>query len=126
LPIKIIIHGFTNSRANSPWLFDFKDAFMEVEPSNVIIVDWNYGARAPFYSNATANTRMIGKQTCLLVKDILDIYYDSNWKKAHIYCVGHSLGAHVCGYASNDCNTKFDRITAMDAAGPSFEVNHYK
>lgn len=120
LRIIILIHGFTNDRT-SPWLYDYKDAFMETDPSNVIIVDWGLGAQMPFYNNATANTRLVGKQTCLLIKDLLNVYFDSDWRKIHIYCIGHSLGAHTCGYASNLCATEFDRITGLDPAGPLYE-----
>jgi len=36
-----------------------------------------------------------------------------------IHCIGHSLGSHICGFASSNYN-KFDRISALDPAGPHF------
>ena len=34
--------------------------------------------------------------------------------------LGHSLGAHTCGYASNAINNKMNRISGLDPAGPLF------
>lgn len=34
---------------------------------------------------------------------------------------GHSLGAHTCGYASNEINGQMARISGLDPAGPFFE-----
>ena len=45
----------------------------------------------------------------------------------YIHCIGHSLGAHACGFLGNAiaadksfAKTSLDRITAMDPAGPNF------
>ena len=35
--------------------------------------------------------------------------------------VGHSLGAHTCGYVSNAVNNALSRISGLDPAGPSFQ-----
>lgn len=62
---------------------------------NIIIVGWGDGAK-PLYTQAAANTRVVGAQVAKLINLIVsnDIAY---MNKFHI--IGHSLGAHVAGYA---------------------------
>jgi pancreatic triacylglycerol lipase len=62
---------------------------------NIIIVGWGDGAKPP-YTEAAANTRVVGAQVAKLINLIVsaDVAYMS---KFHI--IGHSLGAHAAGYA---------------------------
>lgn len=93
--VKIIIHGFSNN-AFLPWVMNMAKAILVKEKGNVnlITVDWGIGAAMPFYFNATANTRLVGVETCLLIKAIRRIFYDDVWSnKLNIHCIGHSLGA---------------------------------
>lgn len=60
----------------------------------MITVDWHKGAVLP-YEQATANTRVVGAQIAQLVNKL--IQGGSSADKFHI--IGHSLGAHVAGYA---------------------------
>ncbi|WP_407809586.1 hypothetical protein, partial [Staphylococcus aureus] len=62
---------------------------------NCIIVDWSGGNKPP-YAQATANTRVVGAEIALLV-DKLSKTVGLDLEKVHI--IGHSLGAHICGYA---------------------------
>ena len=39
------------------------------------------------------------------------------------FCVGHSLGAHVCGFMGRESDVQLDKIIGMDPAGPIFEKN---
>ena len=60
---------------------------------NVISVDWGLGAPFPLYFNATANTRLVGRQTCILIKLIRKVFYQNVWSdNFNIHCIGHSLG----------------------------------
>ena len=42
--------------------------------------------------------------------------------KMYTHCIGHSLGAHICGLSGKlmDEETKWDRISGLDPAGPLF------
>jgi pancreatic triacylglycerol lipase len=73
------------------------------------------------YNNASSNARLIGRQIGLFVNDMRRVFYAANPKDLKIHCLGHSLGAHVCSYASNAATIRFNRITGMDPAGPFFE-----
>ena len=73
------------------------------------------------YNPASANTRYVGVATERIIRQLNqedDIY---------IHCIGHSLGAHTCGFLGNAIKddesykkASLDRITAMDPAGPNF------
>jgi pancreatic lipase-related protein 1 len=55
-------------------------------------VHWEKYAEGPNYYQAAHNTIAVGKALASVIKNIgLDATTD-------IYCVGHSLGSHVCGF----------------------------
>lgn len=100
-----------------------RDALIEYGDMNVIVVDWA-GGSLPLYTQATANTRLVG----------LELAYFINWliknrsldpKNVHI--IGHSLGAHTAGYAGAMV-PGLGRITGLDPAEPYFQgmPNHVR
>ncbi|CAF3377208.1 unnamed protein product [Rotaria socialis] len=118
--LRIIVHGFANNR-NSIWIKPLQDELFKLkdkEFSDVLVVDWSNGAKLPFYPHAASNTRLVGKQIGLLLQklnNIKGLSYDK------VHCIGHSLGAHTCGLASNAINNQMARISGLDPAGPLFE-----
>jgi len=78
---------------------------------NVITVDWERGAAGPSYSQAVANTELVGRQTGLLLVDMMAL----GVKPSDIHMVGFSLGAHVAACAAhilfNRSRVKVGRIT---------------
>ena len=89
--------------------------------ANVIIVGWGNGSISPFvrehvfrfslflshnvrskkkcckkYAQSVSNTRVVGKQTSLIVEAIRDHFYKDNATALNVHCIGHSLGAHTC------------------------------
>ena len=120
LPLKIIIHGFSNDRSTS-WLHRMKNEILNQESANIIIVGWGNGSTFPLYNNASTNIRLVGKQTGILINEIRKTMFSSNPRSLNVHCIGHSLGAHACGYASNAASIRFNRISGLDTAGPFFE-----
>ncbi|UJR19751.1 hypothetical protein I4U23_022884 [Adineta vaga] len=118
--LRIIVHGFTNNR-HSFWIPRLTEELLKLknnETSAVLVVDWGNGAKFPFYNKAAANIRLVGKQISLLLKKMKTLKQLSYDK---VHCIGHSLGAHTCGYASNGINNQIGRISGLDPAGPFFE-----
>lgn len=76
-----------------------------------MIVGWGNGSSFPLYNNATANIRVVGRELGLLINLIRDVLFDANPKSLNIHCIGHSLGAHTCAYASNNARIRINRIS---------------
>nr|KAG5709790.1 hypothetical protein BaRGS_032614 [Batillaria attramentaria] len=93
-----------------------KDALLAQGDYNVILVEWKDGA-ATLYGQATANTRIVGAQIAQLI-EYLQSTTETTAGDMHI--IGHSLGAHVAGYAG-ERTPGLARITGLDPAEPYFQ-----
>ena len=62
---------------------------------NVIAVVWTKGTNDG-YCQAVANTRVVG---ALLANMVKILHNTTNLDYGSVHLIGHSLGAHVCGYA---------------------------
>jgi len=124
----VLIHGFGSKKA--VWAASMKEAIFENDQREnlaVLTVDWKKGASASFwdpiesYNKAVANTRYIGLATQRLVQCL---HKRDESAKIEVHCVGHSLGAHACGFLGNALesatNSKMFRLTGLDPAGPQF------
>ena len=127
-PIIFLIHGFT-SEANNTNYFDLAKALLEKEDVNVCSVDWRDGACSTglsltdlvAYESAVKNVPTVGnylaKFTVKLVKEYRAIV-------PQIKVIGHSLGAHVAGFAGKYIQKllrqKYQMIVGLDPAEPSF------
>jgi hypothetical protein len=83
------------------------------ENCNVLVVAWGNGSAFPLYNNASSNIRLVGKQTGLVINDIRSVFYAANPTSFNVHCIGHSLGAHTCGYASRASIIPFARISGF-------------
>ena len=97
-----------------------------------VIVTWDKGAKACFTGFNPRGTMVVGcaapnifSAGVLLGRAMVAV------KKAHpavrVTCVGHSLGAHVCGmagkvYSAETPASKIEKIIALDACGPMFDT----
>jgi pimeloyl-ACP methyl ester carboxylesterase len=115
LPIKIICHGFVES-SNVRWMLELRSAVLRAENVNVIKVDWGQSNGFP-YTQATANTRIVGVEIARLLEHLVKT---KGIKLSKVHLIGHSLGAHITGYAGKRL-PGIGRITGLDPAGPYFE-----
>jgi len=77
---------------------------------NAVIVGWEGGAQTINYPQSASDTRSVGYEIGLVASRLIA---GANSHKSRLYCVGHSLGSHVCGHAG--MTTKFGRITGTQA-----------
>ncbi len=80
------------------------------EDANVVIVGWggSMGAGDPNYNRAASTTRTIGADLGDAISHLLDNGGDPN----DMWCAGHSLGSHVCGYTGKRTQTHGGRQIA--------------
>ncbi|XP_071850242.1 pancreatic triacylglycerol lipase-like isoform X2 [Apostichopus japonicus] len=111
-----IIHGW-GEHGNKAWIQNLRKAILQREKSNVIIVDWYEGADELNYWKSVQNIRVVGSQ---LAHFLIFLKDQTGVSESSVHLVGHSLGAHLAGYTGQYL-PGIGRITALDAAGPSFE-----
>lgn len=114
-PTKLIVHGFMDNIIVGEWIFEMKDRFLDTMDCNVIVVDWRGGNVLP-YTQATANCRVVGAEIAHLV---MTLEKTLGAKQDSFHCIGHSLGAQICGYAGGRLDG-LGRISGLDPAGPFF------
>ncbi|KAH8275908.1 hypothetical protein KR026_012470 [Drosophila bipectinata] len=121
--IFLLVHGYLES-GEIPWMLDLAKALLHHEPQGkaaVVLIDWGGGASPP-YVQAVANIRLVGAITAHVVHMLYEELKLPNLSKVHI--IGHSLGAHLSGYAGyhlqRDFGLKMNRITGLDPAAPLF------
>ena len=93
-----------------------KDALLEKENCNVILVDWSKGASNPSkYFQAASNTQLVGRQISVLIKFLISYGNNGPGSADSFYIVGFSLGAQTAGYAGSYLKARYnlmlDRIT---------------
>lgn len=118
-----VFHGFISSVNEQSWTTALKNAFFQNDYNfNVILVDWSKGANVgPLnldYPDAAQNSRVVGDMTGQMINWLLEEY---SYSTSNVMCIGHSLGAHICGYAGKITTNKIYRISGLDPAGPYFE-----
>ncbi|XP_071057694.1 phospholipase A1 1 isoform X2 [Onthophagus taurus] len=109
----IIIHGFNGTESKTPMTI-IRDAYLQRGDYNVFMVDWLPLARFPCYISSLSNTRLLGQCVAQLYAYIMDL----GGLAEKTVCVGHSLGAHICGMVSNHLTIKQHKIVGLDPARP--------
>ncbi|KAL9927203.1 phospholipase A1 isoform 2-T2 [Glossina fuscipes fuscipes] len=118
-----IVHGF-NGTSIDRHLQYLRDAYISRD-YNVITVDWMPLARYPCYLHSLINTRLTAQCTA----QIYSFLTHNGAFREKMTCVGHSLGAHICGMVSNHLTIKQYRIIGLDPARPLIErkkSNHFR
>ncbi|CAD5964516.1 Lipoprotein lipase [Planktothrix agardhii] len=140
----VITHGYLNQGGNTSnlvtttggnpnnqfkpedWMSKMADALRKKEPNaNIILVDWEDGAKPGLpliaYGQAATNTKEVGEQLAQYLKA-------RNLDPNKTELIGHSLGAHVSGFAGAKykelTGKELNGITGLDPAGPNFETRN--
>ncbi|KAK7794265.1 hypothetical protein R5R35_013600 [Gryllus longicercus] len=117
-PLVLISHGYLEN-GNKTWMLNMMVELLQFADLNVILIDWG-GGSAPPYSQAVANTRVVGTVAAHLVNQIGKLGY----RTTDCHVIGHSLGSHIASYIGQVLKDKFKirlaRISALDPAEPHF------
>ncbi|XP_052774952.1 pancreatic triacylglycerol lipase-like [Mya arenaria] len=114
-PTKVVSHGFLEN-GFADWLMKMKDELLKNGDYNVILLDWGGGSGIP-YTQATANTRVVGAVLAKLIEALQTV---ASARAEDFHLIGHSLGAHICGYAG-ERTPNLGRISGLDPADPYFQ-----
>ncbi|XP_070537615.1 inactive pancreatic lipase-related protein 1-like [Ptychodera flava] len=115
-PTKFTIHGYTDDGLTA-WAYDMAKALVERDDINAFSVNWRKGAGGINYWQCAENARVAGAEVAAFMKQLRD-QTGASFKDMHL--IGHSLGAHVAGYAG-ERTPGLGRITGSDPAQPLFE-----
>ncbi|KAB0799926.1 hypothetical protein PPYR_07806 [Photinus pyralis] len=95
-----------------------KDEYLKKGDFNFIQVDWG--------SIAFGSYLLIAKNTQNIGRELGDVIVENNLPLSNVHIIGHSLGSHIAAYASRRIsqllNATVKRISALDPAGPLFEL----
>lgn len=123
----VLIAGFL-TEDNVDWINLSVRHLLNLEDVNVIEASWS-DANRYIYSTAVAATPIVARQITILLYYLSEIFgsslSDDNFVEGLTF-VGHSLGAHICGFVGQDlwgpgARPRLGRVIALDPAGPSFD-----
>ncbi|CAH0383188.1 unnamed protein product [Bemisia tabaci] len=110
----VLIHGYGGIQDHLP-IGVLRDAYLTTRRYNTFVVDWGPLAAIPCYAAAVHNI----KPAARCVAQLLGFLRNSGVPVRRTTCVGHSLGAHVCGVAANYINFFMHRIVGESHVEPS-------
>jgi pimeloyl-ACP methyl ester carboxylesterase len=122
-PTVFYAHGFSN-RPKMMSVNTIIDAYSYRGGWNLIVIDWSRFATGRYLAMALPQTHSVG----LLIAQYLTYFILAGVPADKIHFVGHSLGAHLVGLIARVVRFRFNnkteirRVTALDPAGPGFEV----
>jgi len=105
---KVLIHGMFGDRYN-PTNTLIYPAYLQAGDFNVFVVDWGLGASTDVIVNGIAAGVAIARFLDNLNNDGLLNFND-------LTLVGHSMGAHVAGFAAKNVSGRINTIIGLDAA----------
>lgn len=119
--IYVITHGFLES-GKAKWVERMINLILDQDAeSTCIVIDWGGGSSPP-YNQASANIRLVGAIAAHMINLIAEEFRLKDLDNVHM--IGHSLGAHLCGYTGyylkKDFNMTLGRITGLDPAELAF------
>lgn len=84
----------------------FPVAYLRRGGYNVFMLDWGQLCQPPCYVAAVHNLRPVAR----CVAEALGSLRKAGLRPDRLTCVGHSLGAHMCGIMANYLNFRLNRI----------------
>ncbi|CAD7079412.1 unnamed protein product [Hermetia illucens] len=110
-----LIHGFNGTERDKHMMY-LRDAYLSRD-YNVVTVDWKPLTQYPCYLTALTNLKLAAQCSAQIYSYLT--YHGAS--RETVTCVGHSLGAHICGMMSNHLTKRQFRIIGLDPARPLIE-----
>ncbi|XP_037957830.1 pancreatic triacylglycerol lipase [Teleopsis dalmanni] len=117
LDTKILVHGWKSSTQSNS-IQSIRGAYTMRGKVNVFAINWRDQADNIYYLRPARYTVQVGRAVAKLI-DLLVEEKGADSKRIHL--IGHSLGAHIMGYAGSYTKYRVGRITGLDPARPAFE-----
>ncbi|XP_060803836.1 pancreatic lipase-related protein 2 [Amyelois transitella] len=109
----LIIHGYAGGDDTLP-ITVLRDAYLRRGGYNVFMLDWGALCQPPCYVAAVHNLRPVAR----CAAEALGSLRRAGLRPDRLTCVGHSLGAHLCGIMANFLSFRLNRIIGLDPARP--------
>jgi len=120
-PTRILIHGW-QSNINDDVNILPTAAYLRNYDVNVIVIDWSIGANTINYLASRNQVNNVGGVLAefldtLIINSLLPDY-------SRVSCIGHHMGAHVCGAAGKRVQRgRINTIFGLDPAGRLFDAD---
>ncbi|XP_054729783.1 pancreatic triacylglycerol lipase-like [Anastrepha obliqua] len=117
LDTKMLVHGWKSS-SQSRSIQSIREAYTKHRNVNVFAVNWREQADSIYYLKPARYAIHVGRALSRLIDLLVEEHYADPQR---IHLIGHSLGAHIMGYAGSYARHRVGRITGLDPARPAFE-----
>ncbi|XP_004525105.2 pancreatic triacylglycerol lipase [Ceratitis capitata] len=117
LDTKMLVHGWKSS-TQSRSIQSIREAYARRGNMNVFAINWRDQAESIYYLKPARYAIHVGRAISRLIDLLVEEYYA---RPERIHLIGHSLGAHIMGYAGSYARYRVGRITGLDPARPAFE-----
>jgi hypothetical protein len=138
--VTFVVHGYLGGGAKHVGVWEEKLGNELAEggfgADASIVIEWTRGAHASWedchgfeclddYAVAMSDARIVGKYIQRLAAGVREVAGD-----VKLGCIGHSVGSHICGFASKYMaleelpagKLRMSRISGLDPAGPSHSL----
>ncbi|KAF7271108.1 hypothetical protein GWI33_015971 [Rhynchophorus ferrugineus] len=116
---KCVTHGWMSSSTKDT-IISIRTGFLQKYDANIIVMDWSTISGNVLYPIPMKATPDIGKFYGTYLNYMVN---EIGIKPEDIHLVGHSLGAHISGFAARELvDKKVARITGLDPALPGFNI----
>ncbi|BES95452.1 Lipase [Nesidiocoris tenuis] len=122
----VLVHGYDTNAESADSVQMIKNELLKNDDMNVIGADWGPIAELPPNASlpigvavASLQSPWVGRYIGEMISDLIDVGQSPD----DVHMVGHSLGAHIAGFAGkylNSINRSVHRITALDPSSIVF------
>nr|XP_036224827.1 pancreatic triacylglycerol lipase isoform X2 [Bactrocera oleae] len=117
LDTKMLVHGWKSS-TQSRSIQSIRQAYTKRGMVNVFAINWRDQADSIYYLKPARYAIHVGRAVSRLIDSLVEKRHADPQR---IHLIGHSLGAHIMGYAGSYSRHRVGRITGLDPARPAFE-----